>query len=70
MEAEGARFGFELVGIGGIAVDVEAHAAGVEANDSIWTGSAMVQEIGDCLGAGFASFSLDGCERAKGNEES
>ena len=70
-EAGGARFGFELVGIGGIAVDVEGHViVGAEANDSIWTGSAIVQEMGVGLGAGFGSLCLNGCERAKGNAES
>jgi hypothetical protein len=45
IEAGGARFGFELGKIGGVAADLEAPFAGVEANDSIGMGSAIVQEM-------------------------
>jgi hypothetical protein len=46
-------------------VDVEAHVAGVEANDSIWMGSAIVQEMVGGLGGGFGSLYLvGGCERS------
>jgi hypothetical protein len=47
------------------------HVAGVEANDSIWMGSAIVQEMVGGLGGGFGSLYLvGGCERTNGNEES
>jgi hypothetical protein len=59
----GARFGFALEKIGGVAIEVERHVAGVEANDSIGMGSAMFQETGDSL-------CLGGCECAKDNAES
>jgi hypothetical protein len=40
-----ARFGFELVEIGGVALDVEAHVARMETNDGIGMGSAIEQEM-------------------------
>jgi hypothetical protein len=48
-------------------VDVEA--AGVEANDSVGTGSALAQKMGDGLSNGFSPLSLDGYECAKGDDE-
>jgi hypothetical protein len=54
----GARLGFALGEIGGVAVDLEAHVTGVEAIDSIGMGSTIVQEIGDGLGGGFNSLYL------------
>jgi hypothetical protein len=39
-------------------VDLEAHFAGVKANDSIGMGSAIVQVMGEGLGGGFVPFAL------------
>jgi hypothetical protein len=44
IEAGRARFGFDLREIGGVAVHVEAHFAGREANDSVRMGGAIVQD--------------------------
>jgi hypothetical protein len=52
--AGGARLGFALGEIGGVAVVLQAHVTVVEATESIGMGSTIVQEIGDGLGGGFA----------------
>ena len=42
-------------------MELKAHFAVVEANDSIGTGSAILQEMGDGLGGGFGILCLGGC---------
>jgi hypothetical protein len=48
-------------------VDVEAHVAGVVANDG-GMGSAIVQELGDGFGCGLCSLGLGGYKGANGDE--
>jgi hypothetical protein len=50
-------------------VDVEAHVAGVVANDGVGIGSVVVQDLGDGLGGALCSMSLGGCEGVRGDEE-
>ncbi len=69
MEASRSRFSLAFREIVGVIVDVEAHVAGVEANDGFRMGSALVEAMDDGLGSGFSPLCLDGCECAKGDEE-
>jgi hypothetical protein len=62
----GARFGFSLGEIGGVAVDVEAHVAGVKANYSIGMGSEVVQETSGALGGGSGSLRMRVCQGQRG----
>ena len=48
--------------------NIEAHIAGVVANDGVGMGSAIVHEMGEGVGGGLCSVGLGGYKGAKGDE--
>ncbi len=62
-----ARFGLRK--IGGIAFNMEDHAASVVvAEDGIWMGGGVVEELGECLGSGFSALGLGRSEGTEGDK--
>ena len=54
--------------VGGVAVDMKNHVAGVETKGGIRMGGGVVQELGDGDGGGFGAVVLLGGKGAKGDE--
>ena len=67
-DAAGTGASLFLGEVGGIAVGVEDHAAGVETKNGVGVGSTVVEQLGDSNGGGGGAVGLRGCERAKRNK--
>ena len=68
MDACGARSSFGLTEIGGIAFNLELHAAGVVANRGVRVAGGVVEELGGCAESMFGWLVLLGGDGSQGRD--
>ena len=67
-ETSSTRAGFGFGEVGCIAVDVEAHVTGMEANGGVRVRGSVVEQVDCGFGGGFGALGLSGGEAAKGDK--